>query len=190
MLPAQLKLQQSPWLPWASVALLLVLVLLDPGRISSVRTGARVVTDVLIALITGANAYAAVMLVVGIVNNDSFSNPRQLLSAGFIVWVNNVIAFALWYWDLDQGGPAQRAHGSGRSPAFVFPEMQHAEHVRPGWRPTFIDYLAYSFSTAMAFSPTDVSAIKPWSKMMVVGESIISLALAALVIARAINVLA
>ena len=60
---------------------------------------------------------------------------------------------------------------------------------RPGWYPTFIDYLAFSFATATAFSPTDVSAVKPWAKALVVVESLLSLALATLVIARAINVL-
>jgi uncharacterized membrane protein len=68
--------------------------------------------------------------------------------------------------------------------------MQHREHVPAGWRPVFVDYLAFSFATAMAFSPTDVSAIKPWAKLLVVAESVISLGLAALVIARAINIIA
>ncbi len=67
--------------------------------------------------------------------------------------------------------------------------MQHTEHVRPGWYPTFVDYLAFSFATATAFSPTDVSAVKPWAKALVVVESLLSLALATLVIARAINIL-
>jgi hypothetical protein len=189
LLPEQLKLQPSPWLPWIAVALLVALVIGDPGRIDRVRTWMRVLTDILIAMITLANAYAAAMLVIGIVNNDSFTQPKDLLYAGGLVWLTNVIAFALWYWDLDRGGAAERAHGTGRAPAFVFPEMQHSDHVTPGWRPVFVDYLAYSFATATAFSPTDVSAIKPWSKLMVVCESLISLALAALVIARAINVL-
>ena len=190
LLPSELTLQSSPFLPWISLVGLIALIMLDPGRINRIRTASRVVTDVLIGLLTLSNAYAAVMLVAGIVNNDSFADAKTLLYAGASVWVTNVILFALWYWDLDQGGPAERARGTGRSPAFVFPEMQHAHHVPPGWRPVFVDYLAYSFATAMAFSPTDVSAIKPWAKLMVVAESVISLGLAALVIARAINVIA
>jgi uncharacterized membrane protein len=189
LLPEELRLQQSSVLPWLVFVLLVLLVIGDPGRINRVRTWSRVVTDVLIAFITLANAYAAVMLVVGIVDNASFETPRELLFAGGAVWVTNVIAFALWFWDLDQGGAAERARGTTRSPAFVFPEMQHTAHVRPGWYPTFIDYLAFSFATATAFSPTDVSAVKPWAKVLVVTESLLSLALATLVIARAINIL-
>ena len=188
-LPEQLRVQQSPWLPWIAVVILVAIVIGDPGRIDRLRTWIRVLTDFLIAAITVANAYAAVMLVYGIVNNESFTDPKELLIAGGMVWLTNVIAFALWYWDLDQGGPAERANGTSRTPAFVFPEMQHKDHVGPGWRPVFVDYLAFAFATATAFSPTDVSAIKPWSKMMTVAEALISFALAALVIARAINVL-
>ena len=190
MLPPELRFQQSSWLPWTSSVILVAIIIGDPGRINRVRTWLRVVTNLLIALITLANAYAAVALVVGIIDNASFETPRELLGAGAAVWITNVIAFALWYWDLDRGGAAQRARRSGRAPAFIFPEMQHPEHVRDGWYPTFIDYLAFSFATATAFSPTDVSAVKPWAKALVVCESLLSLALAALVIARAINVLA
>lgn len=189
VLPEELRLAPSSWLPWVASALLGVLIIGDPGRINRVRTWSRVMTDVLIGFITLANAYAAVMLVVGIVDNASFETPRELLFAGGAVWVTNVIAFALWFWDLDRGGAAERARGTTRTPAFVFPEMQHTAHVRPDWYPTFVDYLAFSFATATAFSPTDVSAVKPWAKALVVVESLLSLSLATLVIARAINIL-
>lgn len=189
LLPEQLRLQASSWLPWAVVVILIALVVADPGRIDRRRTWLRVLLDVLIALITLANSYAVVMLVVGIVENAAFTVPRELLMAGGSVWITNVIAFSLWYWDLDRGGAAERAHGSNKPPAFVFPEMTHTEHVPAGWTPRYIDYLAFSFATATAFSPTDVSAVKPWAKMLVVCESLLSLILAALVIARAINIL-
>jgi uncharacterized membrane protein len=188
-LPEELTIQSSPWLPWIAVVILVALMIGDPGRIDRIRTWMRVLTDVLIAAITLANAFAALMLVVGIVNNESFATAQELLFAGGAVWITNVIAFALWYWDLDRGGAAERAQGTTRPPAFIFPEMQHTQHVQAGWSPVFVDYLAFSFATATAFSPTDVSAIKPWAKLMVVCESLLSLALAALVIARAINVL-
>ena len=189
LLPEELRLSSSTLLPWAAAGILVVLIIGDPGRIDRVRPWLRVVTDLLIALITLANAYAAVALVVGIIDNASFETPRELLGAGAAVWITNVISFALWYWDLDRGGAAERARATGRSPAFVFPEMLHTDHVPVGWYPRFLDYLAFSFATATAFSPTDVSAVKPWAKALVVCESLLSLALATLVIARAINVI-
>ena len=189
LLPVELRLQSSSLLPWLAMLILAVLIVGDPGRIDRRYTWLAVLTGILIGLITLANAYAAVQLVIGILDNASFTEPRELLLCGGSVWLTNVIAFALWFWALDRGGAAARAHGTGSSPALVFPEMLHAEHVPPGWAPRFVDYLAFSFATATAFSPTDVSAVKSWAKALVVAESLLSLALAALVIARAVNVL-
>ena len=57
------------------------------------------------------------------------------------------------------------------------------------WVPEFADYLSLAFWTATAFSPTDISAIKRWAKLLMMIEAVVSLGLGALVIARAINVL-
>ena len=63
-------------------------------------------------------------------NNKLFADhPGGLLAAGGMVWATNVIAFGLWYWDLDRGGAAARAHHPDRNPAFIFPEMQHKEYA-------------------------------------------------------------
>ena len=170
--------------------LLLAMVVGDPGRIDRDSPLLRWLTGVLIAFMTIANSVAGVRIVVGILSESSFWNSAsELLLAGGVVWATNVIAFALWYWDLDRGGAAARARGTTASPAFVFPEMQHADHVREGWYPTFLDYLAFSFNTATAFSPTDVSALKTWAKLLMVIEAMLSLGLGALVIARAVNVM-
>ena len=67
--------------------------------------------------------------------------------------------------------------------------MQHTEYTPAGWVPTFADYLSLSFWTATAFSPTDVSAIKRWAKLLMMTEAVVSLGIGALVIARAINIL-
>ena len=58
-----------------------------------------------------------------------------------------------------------------------------------GWYPKFLDYLYLSFTTAAAFSPTDVSAIKPWAKLMMMAEEAVSLVVAILVVSRAVNIL-
>ena len=125
-----------------------------------------------------------------IVNGASFTNnAKLLLASGAAVWMTNVIAFSLWYWDLDRGGAAARAHGDGPSPAFIFPEMLNPEYVEPGWVPRFADYFHLSFSTATAFSPTDVPAVKTWAKLVMICEEAISLVVALLVVARAVNIL-
>lgn len=189
LLPPALRVQPGWVCLVGIVAILVVLFAGDPGRIDQRKRWLAVVTGTLIGLITAANAYSAVQLVAGILDNAAFTEPEELLVSGAIVWLTNVIVFALWFWDLDRGGAAARAHGGGRPAALVFPEMSHTEHVPPGWYPVFVDYLAFSFATATAFSPTDVSAVRPWAKALIVCESLLSLTLVGLVIARAVNVL-
>ncbi len=190
-LPPELRNGDARWATILVVAVLLaVLVIGDPGRIDRDSAWLRVMTGTLIGLISAVNAAAAVRLVAGIIDVARFSTDANvLLASGGAIWLSNVIAFGLWYWDLDRGGAAARARGSGRQPAFVFPEMTSAEYVRPGWYPKFLDYLYLSFTTATAFSPTDVSAIRPWAKLMMMAEEAISLLVAILVVSRAVNIL-
>jgi len=176
--------------PALLVVFLVVLVVGDPGRIDRDRRWLRVVTGLLIVTITLASAASAVRLVVGILQKAAFTSPGQLLTIGAVVWVTNIIAFALWYWHLDGGGPAARANGHLHTRrAFRFPEEDIAEISAAGWFPQFVDYFALSFNTGTAFSPTDVSAVRHWSKLLMIVESAISLLLVVLVVARAVNVL-
>jgi len=190
-LPATYRLDPAWVVPAVMFTLLAVLIIGDPGRIDRQKTWLRVVTDAMIGFITAANLYAGVHLVADILTNNKLfaNNATGLLATGGVTWTTNVIAFALWYWDLDRGGAAARAHRPHPSPAFVFPEMQHTAHVPADWVPSFADYLPLAFWTATAFSPTDVSAVKRWAKLLMMVEAAVSLIVAALVIARAINIL-
>ena len=192
VLPPQLRAGDARWaLILILVVLLAVLVIGDPGRIDRDSTWLRIATGTLIGVISLVNATAVVRLVAAIIGAHATftNNANVLLASGGAVWLTNVIAFGLWYWDLDRGGAAARARGAGRPPAFVFPEMSNTQYVGADWYPKFIDYLHLSFTTAMAFSPTDVSAIKPWAKLMTMAEDVISLLVALLVVARAVNIL-
>jgi hypothetical protein len=181
-----------PWvLPVVLLALLAALIIGDPGRIDRRRTWLRITTGTVIALLTLANLFAAVRLVGDIItNNKLFSNNAiGLLATGGVIWATNVIAFGLWYWDLDRGGAAARAHHPFANPAFVFPEMLHTDYAPAAWVPEFADYLSLAFWTATAFSPTDISAIKRWAKLLMMIEATVSLGIGVLVVARAINIL-
>lgn len=191
VLPHELRNGDAPWLFLVLVVVLLAMLIIgDPGRIDRDRPWLHNLTSVLIGLITVANADAAVRLVVGIVDVSSFTqNAKVLLASGAAIWLTNIIAFALWYWNLDRGGPVARAAGTGGLPALIFPEMLHTHYVEEGWYPTFVDYFHFAFATAAAFSPTDVSAVKTWAKLLMMAESAVSLVVGILVVARAVNIL-
>ncbi len=105
--PHELRNGDAPWLFLVLVVgLLAILVVGDPGRIDRDRPWLHNLTSVLIGLITVANADAAVRLVVGIVDVSIFTqNAKVLLASGAAIWLTNIIAFALWSWNLDRGGP-------------------------------------------------------------------------------------
>ena len=126
------------------IALLAVLIIGDRAASTRQKTWLQVVTGLVITFITPANLLAAVRLVVDILTSNKIyaSNPGGMLAAGGVIWVTNVAAFGLRYWDLDRAGAAARTHQPGRNPAFVFPEMQHPEYVAAGWVPRFADYLS------------------------------------------------
>jgi hypothetical protein len=191
-LPPRYRVQPAWVVPVVLVGLLAAAIVGDPGRIDKQKPWLRIVTGVVIAFLTVANLFAAARLVADILTNNKLfaAHPGGLLAAGGVVWATNVITFALWYWDLDRGGAASRAHHPDRNPAFVFPEMQHSSYVPANWVPRFVDYLSLAFWTATAISPTDISAIKPWAKLLMMTEAAVSLGVAGLVIARAINILA
>jgi hypothetical protein len=191
-LPAKYRVN-PPWLaPAVLLGLLAALIIGDPGRIDRQKTWLRILTGAVIACLTLANLAAAGRLIHDILTNNKLyaNNATGLLAAGGVIWATNVIAFGLWYWDLDRGGAAARAHHPQASPAFIFPEMLHTGYVPATWVPQFVDYLTLGFWTATAFSPTDISAIKPWAKLMMITEAAVSVGIGALVIARAINILA
>ena len=190
-LPAKYRVDPAWVVPAVLLGLLAALIIGDPGRIDRQKTWLRIVTGTVIAFITVTNLFAAVHLVRDILTDSKLfsSNATGLLATGGVIWATNVIAFGLWYWDLDRGGAAARAHQPYANPAFVFPEMLNTRYVPATWVPEFVDYLSLAFWTATAFSPTDISAIKRWAKLLMMIEAVVSLGIGALVIARAINIL-
>jgi uncharacterized membrane protein len=117
-------------------------------------------------------------------------NGLQLLESCIAVWLTNVLMFALLYWQIDRGGPEARVNNAGTKPDWLFPqEGAPGEDVPLGWRPMFVDYLFLGYSTATAFSTTDVMSLTPRAKMLMMLGSTISLVTIVVVAARAINIL-
>jgi uncharacterized membrane protein len=184
---------QPGWLvPAIEGVLLVVLVLSNPGRMNRETRWLRLIGLTLVGAASVANAYAAGRLVYDIATEHheiQGLTPGVLLLTGGAVWVTNVIAFALWYWELDSGGPAARANARKDRPDFLFPQMTAQELAPRDWEPGFVDYLYVSFTNATAFSPTDTMPMSRWAKLTMMFESAVSVVVVALLIARAINIL-
>jgi uncharacterized membrane protein len=118
--------------------------------------------------------------------------PVVLLRSAVMLWICNVVIFALWYWRLDGGGPyARQKQGKHERGAFLFPPMTNDGRKAAGghWSPRFVDYLFLSFNTSTAFSPTDTSIISRWAKVLVMIQSLLALSIVVVLAARAVNIL-
>jgi len=144
---------------------------------------------VLLSIVTLSLIYSLGMLIAGIVTHQI--SPVDLFRSAAVIWSNNILLFASWYWRLDAGGPHVRpTRVFHLRSAFLFPQMMlDAEQRHPHWTPHFVDYLFLAFNTSTAFSPTDVPVLSRWAKLVMMIQSSISLTTLAIVAARAVNVL-
>ena len=176
-------------LPAIEVVLLAAIVAGDPGRISRRSRLLRGLSIALVAVLVLGALSSTLLLIDALIHGGPETNSASaLLLAGTTVWVSNNLAFALLYWELDSGGAAARAYRLPRHPHFAFPQQMNPTLAPPGWRPRFVDYLYLGFTNALAFSPTDVMPLVPWAKVTMVVQSLISMGILALVVARAVNV--
>lgn len=190
VLPERLTLAASWALPVVEVVMLVVLVVANPVRLSRRSQPLRLLSLALIAVASIGNAWSAAQLIEELLTGSGqTSNAGHLLANGAVIWLTNVLVFALWYWELDRGGPTARAQGLGADrPDFLFAQMS-VDVGHHDWEPGFVDYLYVSFTNATAFSPTDTLPLTRWAKLTMMLQSAISLVTVALVIARAVNIL-
>ncbi|MFD1713765.1 hypothetical protein ACFSBZ_04710 [Amnibacterium flavum] len=182
------------------IVLLIPLVVLNPRRLNREQRWSRWLSIGQSLVLLLANQVALVQLVIQLVtvpNNDG----HPLLLAALQVWVTNVIAFALIFWELDRGGPVSRrlrARDKLEPADFRFPqdedhdavvEVAVRSSVKADWVPAFIDYLYFSLSNSMAFSPTDTMPLSHRAKALMGFEAFAGFVLLALVISRAVSLL-
>jgi uncharacterized membrane protein len=176
-------------LPGLASLLLIGVFVAKSARVERRSRALRVVSLLLIGVMSLSNAASAGRLIVDLARAEGVRSPTQLLLTGGAIWLTNVIVFGLWYWEFDRGGPLERAAGVRPYPDFVFPQMTSPELAPPEWEPGFVDYLYVSSTNAMAFSPTDVMPMTRWAKLTMLTQALISVITVALVIARAVNIL-
>ena len=176
-------------LPGLELLLLLGLMAASPTLGPRVGRLERAASLGLVGLLAAANAVALAVLLHRLVGGGA-SNGRTLLAEAAGVWLTNVVAFALAYWELDRGGPHARLDPDDHAlPDLLFPQDADPSVAPRGWRPGFADSLFTSLTASTAFSPTDVMPLTPRAKLLVGLQSLVSLLTVGLVAARAVNVL-
>ena len=176
-------------LPAIEIALLVTLATADPNGDARHVLWLRRAAITLTVLLAGAAVWSTVRLVTDLITGGAVTNAAgTLLAVGGLVWLGNNIVFALLYWEFDSGGARARVLGRQAYPDFAFPQHLNPELAPPGWRPRFVDYLYLGLTNGTAFSPTDVMPMVPWAKLTMAAQSMVSLLILGLVIARAVNI--
>jgi uncharacterized membrane protein len=184
VLPSRLSLGPD----WALLVITLLLVIPSIASHRGQRyIMARNLTFLAVASLTLALITSMALLIKGLPQHKD--NPTTLLRSAAVLWITNVLVFALWYWKLDAGGPLGRDRATlpVRS-SFLFPQMakQPPDLL---WSPEFLDYLFIAFNTSTAFSPTDTPILDRWAKVLSMLQALLSLTILAVLAARAINIL-
>ncbi len=184
----QLMPREYPFATGAALAVPMLLAGFFP-RVAVFTRIERYVLAIAIPLDIGVQLVLLALLFVQMATPHSEISGVTLLSTSIAIWVNNIVVFALAYWQIDRGGPSRRASGWHGWADFSFPRGDPEDGLPADWRPKFADYLALAYNTATAFSPTDVLPLRPRAKMLMTVESFISLVTVVAVGARAINIL-
>ena len=189
LLPDNKTLGPSWLLPLVEGCLLVALIVGDPGKITRRSRRLRAFSIALVGVLVLGTLWSTIRLLDTLIHGGAEANSASaLLRTGGTVFAANIIAFALLYWELDSGGAAARAHQLPAYPDFAFPQQLNPDLAPADWRPRFVDYLYLGVTNGMAFSPTDTMPLTPWAKIAMGLQSLISLAVLALVVARAVNV--
>ncbi len=188
-LPARLTLPPRALLPGLELALLIALTAFNPVRLNRESRPLRAGSVALAALVSLANAGSAFLLAERLISGSATEDAGTLLRVGGSIYLTNIIAFGLLYWEYDRGGPAARRQGLNPNGDFLFAQMASPEVASPDWEPGFVDYCYLSFTNATAFSPTDTLPLSRWAKLLMTAQSAVALVTVALVVARAVNVL-
>jgi uncharacterized membrane protein len=188
LLPKRLTAGPTWLIPALEGALLIGMFFASPRQLEHEHPRRRRVALGLTAFVSAANIFSLIELT-HLLLHHNVENGRELIISGVLIWLTNLLIFALWFWEMDRGGPGRRAAGHDGPPDFLFPQMSD-DRIEPlEWRPKFIDYLYVSLTNNTAFSPTDTMPLTPLAKIIMGVQSIVSLLTIGLIVSRAVNIL-
>ena len=188
LLPDKLTAGPRYIVPGLEILLLIPLMVANPTKLDRTSRDTRFLSVSLVGLVTLANLTSLGLLVRQLLKG-TLSNGHALILAGVGIWLTLTIAFGLWYWEFDRGGPMARLAADHCAPDFFFPQMENPGLAEGRWAPSFLDYMYVSLTNATAFSPTDTLPLTTRAKALMATQSIASLATIAIVGARAVNIL-
>jgi uncharacterized membrane protein len=184
LLPPNIEIIPRWVVPVITALLLIPLTILNPHRFRRETTWSRWLSIGFAFGLALVNQFEVFLIVKQLVEGST--DASLALLTALQVWVTDVIAFGLIYWELDRSGPfARRMGATDEAPDFRFPQE---EDGATSWRPAFFDYLYFSLSNQMAFSPTDVMPLTMRAKALMGFQAFSGFVLLALVIARAVNI--
>jgi hypothetical protein len=188
LLPKRLTAGPTWLVPALEGALLIGMSFATPRQLEHEHPLRRRVALGLTAFVSAANVFSLAELTHLLLHRE-VSDGRELIVSGVLIWLTNFLIFALWYWEIDRGGPGKRAAGHDGAPDFLFPQMAD-DRIEPlAWRPKFIDYLYVSLTNNTAFSPTDTMPLTPIAKSIMGIQATVSLLTIGLIVSRAVNIL-
>ncbi len=176
-------------IPAIEFLLLLALALTTPRKAVFKSLTRRVNALLLIGVVTLANGYALAVVTNLLLQGGKTTNGRELILSAINIYLTNIIIFALWYWEMDGGGPGERQRIERYAQDFLFPQHRHESFKHPDWKPMFTDYLYVSNTNAITFGPADTMPLSRRAKLLMMTQSTISLITIALVAARAVSIL-
>jgi uncharacterized membrane protein len=188
LLPGRLTAGPAWLVPTLEGVLLIGLFVVTPNVVEDEHPRRRRIALVLTAVVSAANIFSLGALTHYLLHHN-VSDGRGLIFAGVLIWLTNLLIFALWYWEMDRGGPGLRAAGRDQQPDFLFPQMSDDRIEPRDWRPKFLDYMYVSLTNNTAFSPTDTMPLTAMAKSVMGVQSVVSLLTIGLIVSRAVNIL-
>ncbi len=146
----------------------------------------RILIFALLAVITIALIGGIILFVITLPNKGA-SEAKALLRTAALLWVSNVLVFALWYWEIDGGGPRKRHENGHQAADFMFPQQVNGNDG--SWAPHFIDYLFVGFTGATALSPADTYPLTRRAKGLMMIEALNAMAILGIIVGRIVNIL-
>ena len=149
---------------------------------------ARAISFVLIGVVTASLVLRKFFLVTTL--SGKGASAFSVLVDTVLIWVSTVVTFAVWYWEIDGGGPDERTRETHASEDFLFSQIARQDDgAAIGRAPDFLDYLFVSFTTSATFGPTDTPVLSRRGKILTVVQCLLSLVVVIVLVAWAVDTL-